>query len=94
MDNLSFKKSTENVVDNEENSSTTAFSDIINNVTTAELDEVDLRNGINEFHPSEVLHINPYLSYQFQLINSLKSFYLIDSGCSENFQINCGSIWQ
>lgn len=59
MDNLSFKKSTENVIDNEENSSTIALSDIINNGTNAELDEVDLRNGINEFHPSEVYTYQP-----------------------------------
>ncbi len=58
MDNLSdhnLKKSSENVYENKESSSiTTALSGIVNNGTTVELDEVDLRNGFNEFHQIEV----------------------------------------
>lgn len=52
MDNISdrsFRK-----LDIEQNSSTTALSGIVNDGTSVELDEVDLRNGINEFHQIEV----------------------------------------
>ncbi|XP_037049946.1 adenylyl cyclase 78C isoform X2 [Bradysia coprophila] len=57
MDNISdrsFKKSTDTVFDTKENEC--ASSGIDNSGTTADLDEVDLRNGtIADFHPSEDL---------------------------------------
>lgn len=77
MDNISdrsFRK-----LDIEQNSSTTALSGIVNDGTSVELDEVDLRNGIDEFHQTEVkhrLHLVSIVYDQYIEIN----FFLIDSG--------------
>lgn len=85
MDNISersFIKSTENVCDTEENSSTTGISGIVNNGTTIDSDDVNLRNGINEFHQSEVIHISSY--HPIRTISLTFSFYLIDLGYNKN----------
>lgn len=90
MDNISdrsFRKSTVNVLDNEEDSTSTAISGIVNNGTSVELDEVDLRNGINEFHKIEVTH---HHLHKIQLIKSIFSSIdsgFIEHGCIENYQI-------
>lgn len=72
----SLKKSSENVFDSKESNSTNGLCGIVNNGTTVELDEVNLRNGINECNQIEVFH-----SYSHTFIQLVK---LIVPGLTAN----------